>query len=51
MILQGIFKDARSFKGFRFAEMREGDKDLDSIKHQMVWLSKDTVTFGHGRHA
>ncbi|EKM83206.1 hypothetical protein AGABI1DRAFT_35198, partial [Agaricus bisporus var. burnettii JB137-S8] len=46
-----VFKDAKTFKGFRFAEMREGNEYLDSTKHQMVGLSKDTVTFGRGRHA
>lgn len=31
--------------------MRDGDGELDGIKHQMVSLSTDHITFGHGRHA
>lgn len=31
--------------------MREGDGELDSIKHQMVSLNFDQIVFGHGRHA
>jgi len=45
------FPDARTFKGFRFAELREGDGGLDAIKHQMVFISPDQVGFGYGRHA
>ncbi|EKM83220.1 hypothetical protein AGABI1DRAFT_34230, partial [Agaricus bisporus var. burnettii JB137-S8] len=45
------FQDGRIFKGFRFAEMRDGDGELDSIKYQMVCLSPESVLFGHGRHA
>ena len=39
------------FKGFRYADLRSRDGELDSIKHQMVALSLDTIVFGHGRHA
>lgn len=46
-----VFPDARTFNGFRFADMRDGDGELDSIKHQMVSLSLDHIVFGHGRHA
>ncbi|KAJ3557278.1 hypothetical protein NP233_g11786 [Leucocoprinus birnbaumii] len=46
-----LFPDAMTFKGFRFAEMRQGDGDLDSIKHQLVGLEMDQIIFGHGRHA
>ncbi|KXN83236.1 Ent-kaurene oxidase [Leucoagaricus sp. SymC.cos] len=45
------FPDAHTFKGFRFADLRSGDGELDSIKHQMVSLNLDHVAFGHGRHA
>ncbi len=45
------FPDARSFRGFRYAELREGDGELDSIKHQMVFISPEQVVFGYGRHA
>lgn len=31
--------------------MRDGDGELDSIKHQMVSLDRDYIAFGHGRHA
>jgi hypothetical protein len=48
---QESFPDGRTFKGFRFAEMRNGDGELDSIKHQMVCLSPESVLFGHGKHA
>ncbi|KAF9453721.1 cytochrome P450 [Macrolepiota fuliginosa MF-IS2] len=46
-----LFPDADIFKGFRFAEMRDGSGNLDSIKHQMVSLESDLILFGHGRHA
>ena len=39
------------FKGFRYSKLRNGDGELDSIKHQMVGLTLDTGVFGHGRHA
>ncbi|KXN83238.1 Ent-kaurene oxidase [Leucoagaricus sp. SymC.cos] len=45
------FTDANTFKGFRWSQMREGDGELDSIKHQMVALTLDTIVWGHGRHA
>lgn len=45
------FPDAHTFKAFRFSEMRDGDGELDSIKHQMVSLDFDQIVFGHGRHA
>jgi len=45
------FPEARTFKGFRFAELRDGDGELDAIKHQMVSISPDQVVFGYGRHA
>ncbi|KAF9453720.1 cytochrome P450 [Macrolepiota fuliginosa MF-IS2] len=48
---ESLWEDADTFKGSRFAEMREGDGELDSIKHQMVSLSFDQIVFGHGRHA
>ncbi|KAF5349711.1 hypothetical protein D9756_008946 [Leucocoprinus leucothites] len=48
---EALFPDARTFRGFRFAEMRQGDGELDSIKHQMVALETDQIVFGHGRHA
>ncbi|KAF9453726.1 cytochrome P450 [Macrolepiota fuliginosa MF-IS2] len=48
---EASFPDGLAFKGFRFAEMREGDGELDGIKHQMVSLDLDHITFGHGRHA
>ncbi|KAL9712299.1 hypothetical protein Ac2012v2_003533 [Leucoagaricus gongylophorus] len=48
---EDAFPDASTFKGFRFAEMRNGNGQLDSINHQMVSLSMDHVVFGHGRHA
>ncbi|KAF9453723.1 cytochrome P450 [Macrolepiota fuliginosa MF-IS2] len=46
-----LFEDAQTFKGFRFAEMRDGDGELDSIKHHLVCLHNDHIIFGHGRHA
>ncbi|KAJ3556908.1 hypothetical protein NP233_g11870 [Leucocoprinus birnbaumii] len=48
---EDAFPEATTFKGFRFADMRDGDGELDGIKHQMVSLSLDHVVFGHGRHA
>ncbi|KAF9468817.1 cytochrome P450 [Collybia nuda] len=42
------YPNAREFDGFRFAQMREGEGE--SIKHQMVALSLDYITFGTGRH-
>lgn len=48
---KSAFEDSNTFKGFRFSEMRDGDGELDSIKHQMVALTLDTIVFGHGRHA
>ncbi|KAF5349477.1 hypothetical protein D9756_008934 [Leucocoprinus leucothites] len=48
---ESSFPEPDTFKGFRFSELRDGDGELDSIKHQMVALTLDTVVFGHGRHA
>ncbi|KAF9453730.1 cytochrome P450 [Macrolepiota fuliginosa MF-IS2] len=48
---EASFPDALTFKPFRFAEMRNGDGGLDSVKHQMVSLDIDHIVFGHGRHA
>ncbi|KAJ3566941.1 hypothetical protein NP233_g6679 [Leucocoprinus birnbaumii] len=48
---KSAFEDSNNFKAFRFSEMRDGDGELDSIKHQMVALNLDTIVFGHGRHA
>lgn len=48
---QLLFQDAHTFKPFRFAEMRDGDGELDSIKHHLVVLSNDHIIFGHGRRA
>ncbi|KXN80597.1 Ent-kaurene oxidase, partial [Leucoagaricus sp. SymC.cos] len=45
------FKDAGTFKAFRFAEKREGDGEYDPIKHQLVSLSPHSVMFGNGKHA
>ncbi|KJA16226.1 hypothetical protein HYPSUDRAFT_47536 [Hypholoma sublateritium FD-334 SS-4] len=44
-----VYPDADTFDGFRFSEKREGDGE--GIKHQMVALSHDYITFGTGRHA
>lgn len=46
--LKANYANAREFDGFRFAHMREGDGE--SIKHQMVSLTLDYITFGTGRH-
>ncbi|KAF8665785.1 hypothetical protein AX16_000232 [Volvariella volvacea WC 439] len=46
---QSNYQDPLSFRGFRFAEMREDEGE--SIKHQAVSLTLDWVTFGSGRHA
>ncbi|KAJ3561249.1 hypothetical protein NP233_g10308 [Leucocoprinus birnbaumii] len=46
-----LFQDANTFKPFRFAEMREGDGELDSIKHHLVVLDNDHIIFGHGKRA
>ncbi|KXN83234.1 Ent-kaurene oxidase [Leucoagaricus sp. SymC.cos] len=48
---EASFPEADKFRGFRFAEMRKGDGELDSIRHQMVSLETDQIVFGHGRHA
>ncbi|KAF5349582.1 hypothetical protein D9756_008945 [Leucocoprinus leucothites] len=44
-------EDADVFKPFRFAEMRDGDGELDSIKHHLVCLDNDHIIFGHGKRA
>lgn len=46
-----LFQDADVFKPFRFAEMRDGDGELDSIKHHLVCLDNDHIIFGHGKRA
>ncbi|KXN83235.1 Ent-kaurene oxidase [Leucoagaricus sp. SymC.cos] len=46
-----LFEDAETFKPFRFAEMRDGDGELDSIKHHLVVLNNDHIIFGHGKRA
>lgn len=43
------YEDAHEFKGFRFADRRE--EDGEGLKHQMVSLGSDYLTFGTGRHA
>jgi cytochrome P450 len=43
------YDDPSKFQGFRFAEMR--DEDGEGIKHQVVSLTPDFLTFGAGRHA
>ncbi|TFK43278.1 cytochrome P450 [Crucibulum laeve] len=43
------YPNADEFQPFRFSEMREGEGE--SIKHQMVSLGLDYLTFGNGRHA
>ncbi|KXN92692.1 Ent-kaurene oxidase, partial [Leucoagaricus sp. SymC.cos] len=48
---EDLFPEAHTFKGFRFAEMREGSGELDGIRHQMVSLGLDQIVFGQGRHA
>ncbi|XP_006458669.1 hypothetical protein AGABI2DRAFT_115703 [Agaricus bisporus var. bisporus H97] len=48
---KNAFEDAHEFKGFRFAEMRDRDEGLDSMKHQMVSLDAEHIIFGYGRHA
>ncbi|EKM83194.1 hypothetical protein AGABI1DRAFT_104916 [Agaricus bisporus var. burnettii JB137-S8] len=48
---KNAFEDADEFKGFRFAEMRDRDEGLDSMKHQMVSLDAEHIIFGYGRHA
>ncbi|KAH9477541.1 Cytochrome P450 monooxygenase 103 [Psilocybe cubensis] len=44
-----LYEDPHTFKGFRFAEMRE--EEGESIKHLLVSLSPDYLVFGLGRHA
>ncbi|EAU87935.2 cytochrome P450 [Coprinopsis cinerea okayama7 len=46
-----IYEDANTFKGFRFAEMREGEGNLEHLKHQMVSLEPNFLFFGYGRPA
>ncbi|KXN87021.1 Ent-kaurene oxidase [Leucoagaricus sp. SymC.cos] len=48
---EDCYQNARAFKPFRFAEQRDGDREHDSAKHQLVSLSPDLLTFGHGKHA
>ncbi|KAF9475570.1 cytochrome P450 [Pholiota conissans] len=44
-----LYSDPDRFDGFRFANKRE--EEGESLKHQMVSLSHEYVTFGTGRHA
>ncbi|KAF9559724.1 cytochrome P450 [Agrocybe pediades] len=44
-----VYDDPQVFKGFRFVDMR--DEEGENIKHQIVSLSPDYLTFGTGRHA
>jgi cytochrome P450 len=46
-----LFQDAKTFKPFRFAEMRDGDEEFDSFKHHLVVLNTDHIIFGHGKRA
>lgn len=47
---QEFYSNPDEFDGFRFANLRDNDKDGFS-KHQMVSLGLNYVVFGHGRHA
>lgn len=49
--LQGPFQDAKTFRGFRFADMKKGEEGLDSAKHHLVSLNPEYIVFGNGRHA
>jgi cytochrome P450 len=44
-----VYPDAKTFKGFRFSDMR--DEEGEGAKNQMVATSLDFLTFGHGKHA
>ncbi|KAF8503961.1 cytochrome P450, partial [Gautieria morchelliformis] len=44
-----VYPDAKTFKGFRFSDMRE--EEGEGAKNQMVATSLDFLTFGHGKHA
>ncbi|KAG2005639.1 cytochrome P450 [Coprinopsis cinerea AmutBmut pab1-1] len=46
-----VYDDAAEFKGFRFAEKREGGEEFDHLRHQMVSLDPNFLFFGHGRPA
>jgi cytochrome P450 len=43
------YDDSSKFQGFRFAEVR--DQEGEGIKHQIVSLTPESLTFGVGRHA
>ncbi|KAF6750322.1 cytochrome P450 [Ephemerocybe angulata] len=46
------YEDPRTFKGFRFSDMREnGSDELDPLRHQMISLDPTYMLFGFGRHA
>ncbi|KAI0322977.1 cytochrome P450 [Amylostereum chailletii] len=46
---EDLYEDPRTFKPFRFAELREGNDD--SSKHQIVTTNPEFLTFGYGRYA
>ncbi|KAF4621783.1 hypothetical protein D9613_012093 [Agrocybe pediades] len=46
---ENIYENPHEFNGFRFLNMR--DEDGENIKHQIVSLSPESLTFGTGRHA
>lgn len=51
-LFQSIYEDAETFKGFRFAEMRDsGSDDLAQFRHQMISPEVNYLPFGYGRHA
>ena len=43
-----IYNSPNTFDPFRFAQLRRDD---DRTREQLISLSSDFMTFGHGRHA
>jgi cytochrome P450 len=45
-----IYPNPDEFDGFRFAKLRENEKDTTTSKYQMISLSGENLAFGLGRH-
>jgi cytochrome P450 len=45
-----IYQNPDEFDGFRFAKLRESERDTVAGRHQMVSTSSEHLAFGIGRH-
>jgi len=46
-----VFENANEFDGFRFAKLRDSERNAVTSKLQMISTSVDNLSFGLGRHA